>query len=88
MGRGERGFKNSRIYILKFKKLLKTHALVRLANKVDAPDKIVQLCAEISPAYTATRYPDVRRIREKEDVATIFEASTEVLKWIKKKLSL
>lgn len=46
----------------------KIHDLTRLARMIDAPNEIVRLCAEITPAYTATRHPDVAGDFSREEV--------------------
>ena len=42
------------LYIERFNELWKIHDLVRLAKKINAPVKITELCAKITPAYTVT----------------------------------
>lgn len=37
----------------------RTHALVRLAQELGAPDDIIDLTQRLSPDYAATRYPDL-----------------------------
>ncbi|MCD6093025.1 MAG: HEPN domain-containing protein [Candidatus Aenigmarchaeota archaeon] len=75
------------VYILKFRKLWKIHDLVKLAREINATSKIIKLCAKINPVYTAVRYPDIEELNKK-DVKEIFNASKEVLAWVKKKLKL
>ena len=65
----------------------RTHDLVKLAKGVKAPTKIIELAAKITPAYIATRYPDVEEIYDKESVFEVFDASKEVLEWVEKKAS-
>lgn len=72
------------IYISEFSKLLRTHDLVKLAKGVKAPTRIIGLAAKITPAYIATRYPDVAEIYDKESVTEVFNASKEVLEWVEK----
>ena len=75
------------IYISEFSKLLRTHDLVKLAKEIKAPTKIIELSAKITPAYVATRYPDVAEIYDKESVIEVFNASKEVLEWVEGKTS-
>ncbi len=82
----EKGLKA--LYIERFNELWKIHDLVRLAEKIDAPAEIIKLCAKITPAYTITRYPDVVRTYNREDVQQILNAAKEVLNWVKERLSL
>lgn len=73
------------LYIKKFKSLRKTHDLVLLARELKSPSEIVDLCKELSPAYTYTRYPDVTKIKDIKKVSKkLIEHAEEVLKWIKK----
>ncbi|ATZ61000.2 MAG: hypothetical protein DDT33_01409 [Firmicutes bacterium] len=62
------------------------HDVVELSRRVNAPSKIIELCAKINPAYTATRYPDVASDFDKGEVEEIIHSAKEVLKWTKKKL--
>src|SRR3989338_1745982 len=39
-------------------KLLKAHELGFLARKLKLPENLVEICDELAPAYTSTRYPD------------------------------
>jgi len=64
----------------------KIHDLVELSRKVDAPSDIVKLCAKINPAYTATRYPDVARDFDIDEVKEVMKSAKEVLKWVKKEI--
>lgn len=54
--------------ISKFDELWKVHDLVRIAKRIQAPTKIVELCAKITPAYSTTRYPDVGKVYGRGDV--------------------
>lgn len=62
----------------------KIHDLTRLARMVDAPDEIVRLCAEITPAYTAARYPDVAGDFSREEVNELIKSAEKVIEWVKK----
>ena len=65
--------------------LLRTHDLVLLAKKVNAPKKILDLCKELGPAYLYTRYPDVPSEEDLNLKADKFVSYTkEVLKWAEK----
>jgi HEPN domain-containing protein len=74
------------LYISKKGKLRKTHELVELARDVDAPKELIAACASITPAYTATRYPDIADIYDKEEVRALIKSSLEVIEWVKKNL--
>lgn len=62
------------LYILKFEELWKVHDLVRIAKRIQAPTKIVELCAKITPAYSTARYPDVGKEYNRVDVEEILRA--------------
>lgn len=76
------------LYLSKFNKLWRVHDLVRIAKRVEAPTKIVRLCAKITPAYTGTRYPDVCNEYDRRDVEEILRGAKEVLEWAKINLNL
>ncbi|MBC8521869.1 MAG: HEPN domain-containing protein [Methanomicrobia archaeon] len=75
------------LYISKFNELWKVHDLVRIAKRIQAPTKIVELCAKITPAYSTTRYPDVGKEYGRGDVEEILRSAKEVLEWVKKNLN-
>lgn len=74
-------------YIEKANILLKTHDLILLARKVNAPKKIFDFCKELSPAYLYTRYPD---IPSEDDlnikVNEFVRYAEEILKWVEKNI--
>lgn len=51
------------------------HDLTTLAKSARAPSKIVKLCAKITPAYTAARYPDAPQDYSKEDCEKLYWAT-------------
>ena len=61
----------------------KIHDLTRLARLIDAPEEIVKLCAEINPAYTATRYPDVEQEFDRKEVEDLIKKAEKVIEWVK-----
>jgi len=62
------------------------HDLTRLAKILNAPDEIIKLCANITPAYTITRYPDVFSEIDKEEAENIIKDAEKVIEWVKKEL--
>lgn len=67
--------------------LLKSHDLLLLAKRANAPSKIQQYCKELSPAYQYTRYPDVPFDEDLNSLSSQFIKYTEeILKWVKKNL--
>lgn len=63
----------------------KIHDLVRLARLAKAPQEILELCAKINPAYTATRYPDSPVGFSEKDCEKILNYAREVLRWTEEK---
>jgi len=66
----------------------KIHDLTRLARLVNAPEDILSLCAEITSAYTATRYPDVAEEFDREEVEDLIKNPERVIEWVKKDVDL
>ena len=67
----------------------RTHDLTDLAKRVKAPPRIVKLCATLTPAYVAARYPDVRgtRITRRRAEAYI-DAARRILTWVRRQIPL
>lgn len=63
------------------------HDLKKLAELVDAPENIIELCSKVNPVYIVSRYPNVDGEYSKEDVEEIVRFAEEVLEWIKEKLN-
>ncbi|MBU3923445.1 MAG: HEPN domain-containing protein [Nanoarchaeota archaeon] len=63
------------------------HDLKKLAELVEAPDNIIELCSNVNPVYIISRYPNVDGEYSKEDAEEIIRFAEEVLEWIKEKLS-
>lgn len=65
----------------------RTHDLTDLAKRVRGPPRIVKLCALLTPAYVAARYPDVRgaRITRRRAEAYI-DASRRILRWVRRQI--
>ena len=62
------------------------HDLTRLARMIKAPEEIVRYCAEITPAYTATRYPDVAEEFKKEEVEELIVLAEKVIEWVRQSI--
>ncbi|MBS3056544.1 MAG: HEPN domain-containing protein [Candidatus Aenigmarchaeota archaeon] len=73
------------LYILKFKRLWKTHDLVGLLVKLNSEEDLLEICDELNRHYIDTRYPS-----EAEYTETVAEDaiknSKKVVEWVKKKL--
>ena len=69
-----------------FNRFDKTHDLINLAKSINADKRILELCDKINPSYFVSRYPDIEKNYNKEEVKEILNASKEVLEWMKKRL--
>lgn len=71
-------------------KLIKTHDLVLLAKKLNAPKEIIQMCKELTPVYVETRYPDINekgfRKYTKKETEEDLKIMNRIVKWVKKNL--
>ncbi|MBS3088959.1 HEPN domain-containing protein [Candidatus Pacearchaeota archaeon] len=75
------------LLIKRTKALMKTHDLVILSKKVNAPEKITKYCERLTTLYQETRYPDVKSEEDiKEEINTLLLYAEEVLKWTKENL--
>jgi len=75
------------IYIKKFGKLIKTHDLSMLGEKVNLPDNLLELCDELIPFYIETRYPGVyENTCEIDEVEEMINKSEELIKWVKERI--
>jgi len=73
------------ILIKKTKKLMKTHDLVVLARKINAPERIIENCKKLTNVYLETRYPDKNSEEDiKEEIKNLENSAKEILKWTKK----
>jgi len=51
------------------------------------PDDLVDLCKELSPAYTYTRYPDVVEIEDIELVSEdLVDYSERIIEWVQERI--
>jgi HEPN domain-containing protein len=73
------------LYILKFKKLWKTHDLEAIASSLKADRKIIEISGKLNPHYIETRYPT--EIEYTKEVAeNAIKNAKKVLEWVKEKL--
>lgn len=74
-------------YIKRFGSLKKTHDLVLLSRELNADNEIIEMCKELTPAYTYTRYPDAVEVSNIDEISEkLLKYAEEVLEWVKKKL--
>jgi len=76
--------------IEKSDKFVKTHDLIFLAKRIEAPEEVIEKCRKVNPVYTESRYPDFIEIETytKEKSKEILSFAKELLKWIKKELNI
>lgn len=68
-------------------KFTRTHDLTDLAKRVKAPPRVIKLCASLTPAYVAARYPDVRGARiTKRRAEAYLDAARRILRWVRRQL--
>jgi len=73
------------LYILKFKRLWKTHDLVGLGNKLEVDDKLMRLLEPLNEHYIKTRYP-TGIMYTKKIAKEAMRTSKKVLTWVKEKI--
>ncbi len=79
--------KSLKALLLKKEKIIKTHDLLFLAEKVKLPENLKENCKELSLIYVHARYPDTGEIKDKKNKAKIYLSYVDkVLKWIEKQL--
>jgi len=79
------------LYIKEQRTSIKTHNLVFLARELGAPESIINNCAELTPDYLTTRYPDAAtgapfESYTKESAERHLRMAKEVLQWVETKL--
>ncbi|MBK5190670.1 MAG: HEPN domain-containing protein [Methanosarcinales archaeon] len=58
-----------------------------MATELNLPGYLVELCKELSPAYTYTRYPDVVEIQDVGEVSEdLINHAEKIPKWIQEKI--
>lgn len=72
------------LYILKFKRLWKTHDLVGLAASVKATS-LLTTCEQLTRHYIETRYPTETEYTEEVSEKAL-EMAERVVKWVLKKM--
>jgi HEPN domain-containing protein len=65
----------------------RVHDLTKLARDLSAPPRIVKLCASVTPAYVAARYPDVRGARITRARAEAYiDAARRIVQWVRRQI--
>ena len=67
-------------------KLRRIHDLVSLARDVGMPEEMVEMCAYLNPAYTATRYPDVASEIEEDEADDMISIAERVIEWVETRI--
>ena len=75
------------VYIKKFKELRKIHDVQLLAQKVEAPQEIIDIGDILNPYYIVSRYPVSEESKlGKEDAEDAIKKAEKVLVWAKKSI--
>ena len=75
------------LILKKEKRIIKTHDLLFLAEKVDLPVELKLNCRELTVIYTYVRYPDTTKLNDIEIKAQRYtNTAREVLIWVQKQL--
>ncbi len=79
------------LYIKEKRTSVKTHNLVFIARELDAPQNIINDCAELTSDYITTRYPDAAigapfENYNRESAERHLKMAKEVLQWVEMKL--
>jgi|SRR3990170_775157 len=65
----------------------KTHDLPRLAARVSAPTRIVNLATLVTYAYVAARYPDVPGTRiTRRRAEAYLDAARRIVRWVRRQM--
>lgn len=73
------------LYILRFKRLWKTHDLVGILTEVKGNKALLKLCEDLNRHYIETRYPTETEYTEKIASDAIKKAR-KVVEWVKGKI--
>jgi HEPN domain-containing protein len=74
------------LYIKEYKKLIRSHDLLFLGNKINLPDELIEICDGINPFYTGTRYPDMYEEYSEEEIEEAIIEARRVIEWVKTKI--
>ncbi len=75
------------LYIREKKMSVKTHNLVFISRELKAPQTVINNCAELTPDYLTTRYPDAAtgapfESYTRESAERHLRMAKEVLQWV------
>lgn len=73
------------LYILKFRRLWKTHDLVGLLAELESRSELLEICDELNRHYIDTRYPSEVKYTGKM-AKDALENAKKVVEWAKKNL--
>lgn len=81
------------LYIREKRTTFKTHNLVFLARELNAPQNLINNCAELTPDYITTRYPDAAtgapfENYTQESAERHLRMAKEVVQWVEMKLMM
>ncbi len=63
------------------------HDLTKLARDVSAPPRILKLAAKVTPAYVASRYPDVGGRISKRSAESTVDAARRIVQWVQRQIT-
>lgn len=64
----------------------KTHDLLVLARLTQTPDDVFHACEILSPAYVASRYPEIQAVPDLEEARELEGLAKEVVAWVRRQL--
>ncbi len=67
-------------------KFARIHDLTKLARDVSAPPRILRLTATVTPAYVASRYPDVGGKISRRSAESTLEAARRIVQWVRRQM--
>lgn len=78
------------VYLAKGFGLIKTHDLLLLSKKINAPEKIMDKAISLNPFYTSSRYPlgNSIKVSDKSNAEESIKFVEEILKWCRQQLKI
>lgn len=81
------------LFMERERKVLFTHDLTELAEKLNAPEDVYEAAAELSPDYIITRYPNAAnavpaKLYTRKSAETHLNYGEEIIRWVAKELEL
>ena len=64
----------------------RVHDLTKLARDLGAPPRIMRLASDVTPLYTASRYPDIGRRITRRLAETTLEKAKGIVRWVRRQM--